>query len=109
MIATIAKSLRQQIAVSEIRFSLTAKTGSSVRGDSVRNLLPDCSSLHHLPILAATYAELDMMADAQAIVGKIKGANPAVSLALSAQVFLYRDPSIQGRFLEALRKAGLPE
>jgi TolB-like protein len=61
------------------------------------------------PFLAATYAQLGMTAEARATVAKIRAANPSVTLAFMAQVFSYRDETVQQRFIDALRKAGLPE
>jgi len=59
--------------------------------------------------LAATYAELGMMTEARATTAKMRQANPAISLALLKQLFSYRDEAVQRRFIDALRKAGLPE
>ncbi len=61
-----------------------------------------------LPFLAVTYVELGMMPDARATVDRIRAANPAVTLAFLANIFSYRDPAIEERFLAALQKAGLP-
>ena len=62
-----------------------------------------------LPFLAATYAELGLMTEARDTVKKIREANPAVSLALIAQVFSNRDQAVTDRLVGALRNAGLPE
>ncbi|HEU0220591.1 MAG TPA: hypothetical protein VFR34_00055 [Paracoccaceae bacterium] len=78
---------------------------------ALEHLKQECneSATLTMPILAATYVELGMMAEARATVARMRAENPEVSVALVGQVSSHRDPAVQARFLDALRRAGLPE
>ncbi len=59
--------------------------------------------------LAATYAKLGRIEDAQWEAQEILAANPNFSVKQIAKVSPYRDPAQLERLLDGLRKAGLPE
>jgi len=59
--------------------------------------------------LAATYAMMDRIEEAKACVAKVLDINPKSSVEEFAKSQLYRDPKYTEQFLEALRRAGLPE
>ena len=66
--------------------------------------------VEYFPFLAASYAELDRLDKATAIVSKIQDALPAVSLAgIQSTYTYYRRPEDLEHHLESLRKAGVPE
>ena len=59
--------------------------------------------------LAATYAMMDRIEEAKACVAKVLEINPKTSVEELSKSQLYRDPKYTEQFLEALRRAGLPE
>ena len=59
--------------------------------------------------LAATYAMMDRIEKAKACVVKVLEINPKTSVEEYRKSQLYRDPKYTERFLESLRRAGLPE
>ena len=62
-----------------------------------------------LPTLAAAYAEVGRMADAQKIKDQILLANPEFSTAEVASRAPYKTNELRDRYVKALRQAGLPE
>lgn len=65
--------------------------------------------LYTLTMLAATYAELGRIDEAHGAVKEILTGNPDVTLAMENSVNPFRNKADSDRFLNALRKAGLPE
>ncbi len=59
--------------------------------------------------LVATMSEAGRMADARAVAAKALKLNPKFTVSKWASTIAYKDPADQRRFLDALRKAGLPE
>jgi tetratricopeptide (TPR) repeat protein len=57
--------------------------------------------------LAACYAELDRLEEAQAEVAAVLRVNPQASLAVFKQISPEKNPADVERFIAALRKAGL--
>ena len=70
---------------------------------------PNLDPLYTLTFLAATYAELGRLDEANATVGKIRAANPSATLVRIRSVWVFRDEADSERLIGALRKAGLPE
>ncbi len=70
-------------------------------------LNPDYPATHLW--LAASYIELGREEEARAAVAEVLRLSPRASLQFYRQKFHYKDPAVLQRFLDALRKAGLPE
>ena len=60
-------------------------------------------------MLAASFAELGMMGEARHQAEKVMRLHPEFSISRWRRRPLYRDTAILERYLEGLRKAGLPE
>lgn len=61
-------------------------------------------------VLAASYVKAGRMADAEWVVEQIQSLNPATTLTHTANAMtLSEDPKLKKRYLNDLRKAGLPE
>jgi hypothetical protein len=60
--------------------------------------------------LAVTYARLDLLDEAREQVQQVQGLRPRYANARSLrQIFSFKDAKDEAHFLDALRKAGLPE
>ena len=59
--------------------------------------------------LASAYVEAGRMEEASGEIGKALELTPDYTLALADRIFPYRLEDVRRRFLETLRKAGLPE
>jgi adenylate cyclase len=59
--------------------------------------------------LAATYAMMGRLDEAKACVAKVLEIEPKTSVEEYRKSQLYKDPKYTEQFLEALRRAGLPE
>lgn len=85
-----------------------------VKGDyetALKHLLLEKTDdpLFTLTFLAATYAELGRMDEAHTMAQKILAGNPNVTVAMQDSLAPFRIKADSDRFLNALRKAGLPE
>jgi len=66
----------------------------------------------HLPnhlFLACTYVEVDRLHDARDAIEAALEITPQYTLKEAARIFPYRIDEVRERFLDNLRKAGLPE
>ncbi len=70
-------------------------------------LNPDYPATHLW--LAASYIELGREEEARAAVAEVLRLSPRASLQFFRQNFPYKDPAVLQRFLDDLRKAGMPE
>ena len=78
---------------------------SALQRSLARN--PDHFSPHRT--LAVIYSELGRMAEARAEVTEMLRISPNVSLSGQSQRMPFRDPAVLERYMDGLRKAGLPE
>ena len=60
-------------------------------------------------MLAASCAQVGQMDQAQAAIGKVLEAAPHMTLGYVRQARIFRNQADMDRYLDALRKAGLPE
>jgi len=60
-------------------------------------------------LLACTYAELDRLDDARGAIKTVLGLTPQYTVKEFARIYPFRIDEIRNRFLDGLRKAGLPE
>jgi adenylate cyclase len=70
---------------------------------------PDEEQLWYLPVIAVAYAEVGRMDDAHEVVRTILSREPDFSIAKKVSRYPYKTKELVGRYVNALRLAGLPE
>jgi TolB-like protein/class 3 adenylate cyclase/Tfp pilus assembly protein PilF len=70
---------------------------------------PDEEQLWYLPTIAAAYAEVGRMDDADKVVKTVLSRDPNFSIAKKVSRYPYKTKELVERYANALRRAGLPE
>ena len=70
---------------------------------------PNEEQLWYLPTVAAAYAAVGRMDDAQKVVKTILSREPDFSISKKVSRYPYRTKELADRYTSALRRAGLPE